>query len=202
MNYKDRNYNILGSGSFGMAFKPALPNIEDDHIVNYPNNVTKIFFNKTNLNKVMNATKNIENLMGKNKGHRMYKYRHKYTVRNLPYKVARKLRKLSKRKTVKKTNRVHLMRMPYLGIDIEKISNLENNIYKEIRKINFEIILRQIQKLIHQTANLAKEKYGHFDIRTPNIVVHPKSGSITIIDFDWLKGIDFFFVNFFFDKYF
>ena len=44
--------DLLGKGGYGCVFKPALPNINyTGHIRNYPNNVTKLFFDNENLEK-------------------------------------------------------------------------------------------------------------------------------------------------------
>jgi hypothetical protein len=170
----------LGEGSFGAVFKPALPNKKNGAPQTYPDNVTKAFYRKANYNALVEKIPQIHNLMGPNEGHRINTYSETYKAGNLPDPIFDKLKRRAG--TLNRSNKLHIIRMPDLGVDIAHIKN----VYKEPRKLPFGIILEQIQKVIHQTARLAERYYGHFDIRDLNVMMNPKTGMLTIIDFDWL----------------
>jgi serine/threonine protein kinase len=177
-------YEILGAGGFGAVFSPALPNTVDGVSTNYPGNVTKMFYGEEERNAAMNAVERLPAIMGVNKGHRAHRYSRKYRGSNLPPSLFALLR--AKNPDLRKSTELYLMRMPHLGIDIEHIEGA----YKEVRKRPFEHILKQIQKVIHQTATIASNNYAHFDIRPSNVMITPSTGDITIVDFDWLKSYD------------
>jgi len=44
-------------------------------------------------------------------------------------------------------------------------------------------------ELLEKVAMLWNHGYIHGDVRTPNIMIHPETGKLTLIDFDWLMGI-------------
>jgi serine/threonine protein kinase len=181
---------ILGSGAFGVVFKPALPNRINDTIVSYPDNVTKVFYNTNNAQFVFNKANTIRKVMGDNAGHHIYKYKYPYKASNLPASVFDKLK--SKNASFTKSTQIYPIRTPYLGVDVTHI----NEIYKELRKIPVITLLEQIQKLLHQTASLATHKYIHGDIRTTNVMINPTNGTLTIIDFDFLEPYDKFIYKF------
>lgn len=178
------DYRILGMGSYGAVIKPALPNMVDGKLTEFPNNVTKIFFSKDDLASAMNHISLLPEVMGENDGHRANTYTQKYQVKNLPKNIADELKK--KNPYTRPTNPIHIVRMPDLGSDVKHIGD----IYKQLREIPVGVILAQIQKLLHQTAKLAAKGYGHFDIREPNVMVTPETGALTIIDFDLLDTFE------------
>lgn len=173
-------YETIGSGGYGAVFQPALPNVVDRKSVNYPGNVTKAFYRKHNADALLAKRNVIRTVMGENEGHRISPYTYQYTAGKLPGRLFTKM--LGKNPLLAANTPLHLVRMPHLGIDLGYIMQ----IYKEIRKVPIGTILEQFQKLFHQTASLAAHKYIHGDIRTLNVMIQPKTGVMTIIDFDWL----------------
>lgn len=184
----DGEYKIVGAGSYGAVIKPALPNVVNNETVHYPTNVTKLFFEEDAMDHVLNIASKLPKLMGKNEGHSIYKYVKTYKVADLPAGIFNKLKE--ELPYLKNSDALYLVRMPNLGIDISKID--DPTVYKEIRKRHPLVILEQIQKLLNQTANLARNDYIHGDIRPPNVMVNPSTGILTIVDFDWLYPIDAF----------
>jgi serine/threonine protein kinase len=73
--------------------------------------------------------------------------------------------------------------MPDLGVSINAIESKK----EELRKIPIPIIMDQVIKVLQQVQTLQASGYIHGDIRDTNIMIHPTTGTITIIDFDLLK---------------
>ena len=175
--------NVIGAGAFGAVIQPALQNTLNGELKDFPDNVTKVFFVKRNMNTALNTAKKLPRLMGNNNGHRIYPYSRKIKGSNLP---ANLFTKLKARKELNMNSNLHILRMPYLGVDIYHLNAIHA---EELRKVPITTILEQIQKLIHQTGKLAEAGYGHFDIRQTNVMVRPETGTLTIIDFDWLMPL-------------
>ena len=175
-----RNYAVLGMGGYGVVIKPALPNMVDGKLTEFPKNVTKVFFNEDGLEEALNKVSLLPNIMGNDSGHRSEPYTQTYRVRNMPTNLVDELKR--KRPYASLNDSVHIMRMPNLGKDVKHI----DAVYRQLRAVPVLTILEQIQKLLHQTASLASHGYGHFDIRETNVMINPETGVITIIDFDKL----------------
>lgn len=182
-------YRILGSGGFGAVISPAFPNTKmnpngsttDEY---YPENVMKMYFHEGQFNSALRAYEKIPELVGHNDGHRVSTYRKKYTLKNIPNSIIKTLNK--KIPNLDPDKEIHLMRIPYLGIDL---NGIEGTFVTDIQKIPFHTILKQIQKLFHQIASITAADYGHFDVRQQNIMINPKTGIMTLIDFDYLKPL-------------
>ena len=177
INLSKRMYNILGSGGFGQVIAPALPNIKNGLISEYPDNVTKLFYDEDDKQSALKIAEQVPELMGANKGHNVYDYLYKYKKSNLPLslqtKIGAKIR----------SGPLFAVRMPNLGVSINRL----NTVYKKIREVPIVNIMEQVVKLLSQTANLAEHFYIHGDIRESNVTINPKDGTMTIIDFDWLR---------------
>lgn len=193
----NRPYEILGAGTFGVVFEPALPNMVEGDLIEFPGNVTKAFYKRSAFEGAKNAASSIAHLMGENTGHRFHTYRKQYTAKNLPSSLYTKLKKINK--TLKPSDALHLMRLPNLGIDLKTL--IPTKKYRELRSIPVRTILEQINKLLKQTASLAKNKYVHTDIRETNIMVNPATGILTIVDFDWLRPFIYIYENYPFGYY-
>jgi serine/threonine protein kinase len=111
----------------------------------------------------------------KNRGQRMNTYKHNYKPKNLPKTIQNKCNMFNEEP-------MWVSRMPHLGISIADIH--ENK--ELLRRIPFQIIVQQIFKLLQQVKALKDAEYIHGDIRQTNVMIHPHSGTMTIIDFDWL----------------
>ena len=188
----------LGAGGFGMVFSPALTNT-NENVRPKKGKVTKVFYRRSDLADVLETEKLLSRIMGPDPGHRISPYKTQKRGRNLTKKQRNVLGTHvnsdasvnsagnTRTKTVKgryrKGRRIHVVRMPYLGVDLTKISK----VYKDLRKIPVWIIFGQIVKMLTQVNNIEKNKYVHGDIRSTNIMVEPSTGTFTIIDFDWFK---------------
>lgn len=184
-----KSYNLLGSGGYGAVFSPAFGNNVDGKYTEFPNQVTKVFFEKSNMEKAFKSAENVKKLT-KNKGHRAYRYTRKYTLKDLPYKIKTEIKTIIKNETGKKLkdmNNIHLMRLPNLGVDIEHV---DAALSLQLRKIPVMKILTQIHKLIEQTNRFVEFKHIHGDIRETNVMVNPEVGTMTIIDFDLYASFD------------
>jgi RIO-like serine/threonine protein kinase len=73
-----------------------------------------------------------------------------------------------------------------LGIDIFGLHHSPGAI-EQLRNIPFHKLYYQFFKLFAQTYSLGKHGYIHYDIRDTNVMVHPKTGEINIIDFDLMR---------------
>ncbi len=176
----DPSTQFLGKGSFGCVVQPALPNENESGWVQYPQNVSKIFRRYTEYRNALNRTQKAHSIMGKNKGHRLNTYKHKYTTVNvLPPNV---------RKNCKFENGepIYVSRLPYLGVSV---MDAKYHISR-LQAIPFSKIVQQIQKLFNQIESLQKAKYIHGDIRQNNVMIDPETGDLTIIDFDYLYPVD------------
>jgi thiamine kinase-like enzyme len=164
----------VAKGSYGCVVRPALPNRRNDTWVHYPNQVTKLYFHKSNLRKSIKNSKYIHNLLG-NSGHRSYTYKHKYYASNIPNNIRRRCKKISSRSTL------YPLRLPDLGNDFYDIPKT----YTSYRSIYVGTILDQIFKVMKQIQTLSYKKQIHGDIRETNLMIS-KKGILTLIDFDYL----------------
>lgn len=174
---KEPYYTLLGKGTYGAVFSPALPNRVDDKNVAYPNNVTKLFHDKYDYNAMMERMNTVRSIMGENVGHPYARNYKKSNLRNVAPRIYKEL------KDRDNNENVHLMRMPYLGYDARYIDEYGYDFPKRT-------LLEQISKLIHQTKTIASHNYIHGDIRAPNLMIHPDTGVVTIIDYDWFMSFD------------
>jgi serine/threonine protein kinase len=83
------------------------------------------------------------------------------------------------------------MRMPNLGVNISTLKKADK--YEPLRKIPIGVLLQQIKKVLEQVNFFIAKDKVHSDIREPNMMVNPKTGAITIIDFDFFDDADKFF---------
>lgn len=183
------DYTILGRGSYGAVFKPALPNTIDGVDTTYPGNVTKVFYKKNTYNKTLNTISKLPEIMNKrghNAGHNVHTYTRKYKGRNLNPKLLLNLQKINP--SFLPNSNLHLYRMPNLGYDISQIK-VNPEMKHKLRTIQFGVILEQIVKLIRQTTSLVESNYAHMDIRPSNVMINPDTGVLTIVDFDLMKPI-------------
>jgi serine/threonine protein kinase len=169
--------SIIGSGGFGFVIKPALPNTNASNTwQEFPDNVTKVFYKKTAYNTVLKKTANLPTIFGPNNGHRIYPYRHSYTMKNLPANIKSRLGALPPETAL------YPLRMPYLGRSIAEISAFA----REIQLLPVKTIVAQMVKLLRQVKSAKDHGFIHGDIREPNVMVNPETGVMTLIDFDWL----------------
>jgi hypothetical protein len=118
-----------------------------------------------------------------NSGHKAYTYEYKqYEGSNLPEKTRKNC-------GVNDHQPLYPLRMPNLGYDMQ----YPNEHRAEYVKISVGTILQQILKLMTQVNQIYQSDHIHGDIRETNVMVHPVSGTMTLIDFDWFYPTDMFF---------
>ena len=191
INVSNRNYDILGSGGYGQVISPALPNMKNGFIVEYPGNVTKFFYDKDDKNAVLKLANKLPELMGENKGHKVYNYSYPYKYVDLPAYLKDEL------SPKVRSGNLFAVRMPNLGVSMDRLSR----VYIDLREVPIINILEQVVKLLSQTAHLDGKKYIHGDIRDTNVTINPKDGTMTLIDFDWLKPYEEFAKEYTFNFY-
>jgi serine/threonine protein kinase len=191
-------YRVVAYGGYGAVVRPALPNTNDGVEKVFPGEVTKVFYKKSNLDDVLRKSEEIFHIMNApfpnpaNHGHALHPYSKKYMSRNLPVNLRTRLESTfskSGRSIPSDYEHLQLVRMPDLGIDIFALHDSPGAI-KQLRNIPFHKIYYQIFKLFAQTYSLGKHGYIHYDIRDTNVMVHPKTGEINIIDFDLMRTFD------------
>jgi len=181
---------LIGKGAFGAVVQPVLafPNTVPDP-ENAPDNVMKIMFKKKDYNGVVKHLPTVKALL-KNAGHRTTPSPVAHKFRNLPSSLQSSIRQVNDFKSAGPDTDIYTLRMPYLGIDVHKLVNEIKEGGKEIRNRSVLFILNQVVKLIGQVNTLVENEYIHGDIRDTNLMVHPFTGTMTLIDFDWLKPKD------------
>lgn len=183
-------HRLLGAGGFGVVVQPALafPNTVPDP-ENAPNNVTKIMFARKPYNRVVKLIPTVKGLF-KNAGHRTTPSATAHTFDALPASLQSNIRKKKGFKSVEPDADMYTLRMPYLGIDVHNLVEEKKPGGREIRNRSVLVVLDQVVKLIGQINTLVENGYIHGDVRDTNIMVHPLTGAMTLIDFDWLKPKD------------
>lgn len=172
----------LGAGGFGVVFKPALPNTNEAGVLHeYPDNVTKVFIESENRDKILELAPRLDHLIGPDEGHRINTYKKSYKGRNVSEAIRRKLR-------IRESNNIFPIRMPDLGVSIGKADTKKG----DIRKVPIPTIIDQVIKVLKQVQTLQHNGSIHGDIRETNVMIHPTTGTITIIDFDLLKPANIF----------
>ena len=149
---------------------------------------TKLFFNKRDRNDAFKAIDDVVALTG-NQRQKAYRYKYNYKKTNLPVGVLGHIEANGVLNTLKNT--LYPMRMPDLGIDLNKIYNPK--VAEDLAKIPLTTIMQQIRKLLTQVDIFVKNRKIHGDIREYNIMIDTKTGELTIIDFDFFTNdVEFF----------
>lgn len=181
-------YTLLGTGGYGIAFKPALPNTIEGTLTNFPENITKVFYDFSNMNQAITQLEAIPNDIGFNKYIEPYKKNIKR--RNLPSFARNELATHG----INMNNNVAAVHVHDLGVDFNKLSNAE--FQTPVRAIPLRSIVSEMKKLMEQVSRLLAAGFIHGDIRGPNVLIHPTTGVMNIIDFDWLSTRDDFYTNY------
>lgn len=170
----------VAKGSYGCVIKPALPNraTDSEPWTQYPNQVTKLFFHKKNMKKAYANSKDVFELLGHNKGHKTYKYKHNYRSSNIPNNIHTRCSKIGRHTSL------YALRMKNLGNDFWGLEKKQK--YKKYRSISVDTILDQILKVMKQLQILVNNDLIHGDVRETNLLIHPETGIMTLIDFDLL----------------
>ena len=178
------NLRYIAKGSYGCAIGPALPNIVSGSWKTYPSNVTKLFYDKHNYDKLLAKQPMIHNVFGKINDYTIHPYIHKFTYRNIPSKVRANCDIGSQD--------LHIVRMPHLGTSVHDTTKDSAKYRPILKAIPIPTLLNEIMKLFGNVKTLRDKNLIHGDIRETNLMIDPNTGKLTIIDFDWLLPKDTF----------
>jgi serine/threonine protein kinase len=181
-------YHIVGQGTYGTIIQPALPNVVNDRIVEYPQNVSKIFRGQPDVQDLERfrtemiaglALQGIRLPEGILRRYSMYPYRYRYSKNNM--NASRTLRNIRN-----KPEHPSILRLPYLGESFYDIVTKER-VKQQASTINYRILCEQILDCMVIVQAIKNRKYVHGDLRETNVMLHPGTGEMTIIDFDWFR---------------
>jgi len=179
----------ISKGSFGLTLRPALPNKKNNGSwEQYNNNITKLFFNKSDRAVAFAASAQVREYTG-NEGHKANPYKHIYKRTNLPNSLITDISNAGVLKKMGET--LYPLRMPNLGVDFSTLYKPDR--YRPLRRIPLLVMLEQIKKVLTQVNIFAQKGKVHSDIRNPNMMINTKTGAITIIDFDFFSNAPIFF---------
>lgn len=189
--------NVVGKGTYGFILKPALSNRRlNGSVEEYPDEVTKAYFNQNSLNGAIKTGTKIYSLTG-NEGHKLIPYKQPYRVSNMPASIITKLKTEDFGKTdiakIYGRSSMPIAHMKNLGIDM-KYTSLTAHV-AALRKIPTGLLLEQVLKVMKQVKIFIDNKFIHGDIRPANMMINPDTGIITIIDFDLFEEIPEFMKN-------
>lgn len=177
----------IAQGSYGAVYRPAFKNKKNNGTnLIYPDEITKVYFKKNTYSKALNNAIKIRNAIGEDPGIKPYK--HAYKKNNVKNII--KEENINKHET-SDNGSFYMLHMPDLGMDLFEVMKPES-----ADKLTEEAILNipfQIIKVIKQVKTLYDNELIHGDIRDVNIMIHPKTGIITIIDFDALDNRNVYF---------
>jgi hypothetical protein len=181
------NTRFIAKGAFGAAVKPALPNYnaETGQWIQYPENITKIFYKKNTKNNAVKKQRTAKNML-KSNNLRINEYKYNgYTLKNLPVNIQSRLSS-----NILPNTPLQLVRLPNLGHDIfdykqyvETYNTYLINFIKPLLNISFSKSLYEINKLIYNVLLIQSNNYIHGDIKIENIMIK-RDGSLTLIDYD------------------
>lgn len=189
--------NVVGKGTYGFILKPALSNRRlNGSVEEYPNEVTKAYFNQKSLNGAIKTGAKIYSLTG-NEGHKLIPYKQPYRASNMPASITAKLKTKDFGKTdiakIYGRSSMPIAHMKNLGIDM--IHTRLTAHVAALRKIPIGLLLEQVLKVLNQVKIFIDNKFIHGDIRPANMMINPDTGIITIIDFDLFEEIPDFMKN-------
>lgn len=175
---------LLGKGAHGIVVFPGLKNINNEgRTINYLNRPAKIMTNKLSFNKSVNNAKTIRRLS--NIKYNFQPYKRQYTKKNLPHN----LRNMNIFEWTNNDDEIYLAHMPYLGESIFKIKN-STVLKNKILQIPVSVYMREILQLFKTIKELNDKGFTHGDLHYGNILIHPTTGQIHIIDFDMFGNSD------------
>jgi hypothetical protein len=184
-----QGYTVIGQGAYGRVFSPAFPNLINDQQVEFPDQVTKLFFNKESRNAALEHSKYIQEIVGKNDHLRLSPYAYPYTAGNVPPSLLRGLEPLGYQNATKP---LYLARAPYLGVSVVDALYFKNMV-PQMRTMPIHRFISEVAQLFHKTESLYYAGKIHGDVRMANVMYHPESHFFTLIDYDFLKDMDDFY---------
>jgi serine/threonine protein kinase len=175
-----KSYKIRGKGTFGCVVEPALPNRIEGHWVQHPTNVSKLFHRKENVKKATRNSKVVTSMLETN-AHR--------STRQITWRGANFPPSTQANCNLDPNAPLYSLRMPNLGISIKDLAKKD----ERIQAIPVRTLFEQFLALMEQVQTIQARNYVHGDIHIGNILIHPKTGVCTMIDFDWFSPKDKFF---------
>jgi len=183
----DKDYKVLGKGSYGIIVSPAVNNINDTgKIQKFPDMVTKIMTKRSEFRNALRATESIQTDVP-SLSLNFIPYTKKYSASN--FKNIPEIANYLNKQRVRNTNNVYLARMPNLGHSCRDIFK-NPELYRKYRELGTEVYCREILKLFKIVKDIKDARYVHADIRETNVMCNINTGILTIIDFDWFRGFN------------
>jgi serine/threonine protein kinase len=145
----------------------------------HPMYVNRVSFkgNLNNARAIHNKAQSMARITGNNQ--QIVKIVEGFTVNDLPSSIPAHM--INK---IRKIPILSVIRMPYLGIDLFEAIKHDNN-KTMIRKLPISTLMKQCYKLMKQIDALRGNQMYHGDIRLENITIHPETGEMTFIDFEF-----------------
>ena len=178
--------SLLGDGGFGITYK------NHTKPTNYTrrNGAFKFYFNhpqlKPNPTANYNKARKMANITGNNNQRLQIVKGCKKS--DLPNNVTARLIEIGGMPTCNDNSDLPIIRMPYLGINLEKATEAAN--IARTHDIPISVLIIQCYELMKQINKLRKKRMQHGDIKTDNIMINPESGKMTLIDFDLFENFD------------
>lgn len=179
-------YSVLGQGSYGRIYSPAFPNRVDGHRVEFPNQVTKLFFSRNVRNQAIKHSRYIQQIVGENEHLQLTPYAYPYTVGNIPRNL---LRGLESKGFQNARQPLYLAHAPHLGLSVYD-ALYDKKVVPHMRTMPVGQFLSEVAQLFHKTEMLYYAGKIHGDIRMANIMYHPEKHFFTLIDYDLLMDMD------------
>lgn len=167
-------YKILGKGTFGCVLEPALPNRIAGEWVQHPTNVSKLFQREEDAKKATKNSTVVANML-QNNAHR--------STRQIAWRGANFPSSIQTNCNLDPNSPLYSVRMPNLGISITALPQKD----ERFLAIPVQTLLEQFLQLMEQVQTIQDKGYVHGDIHIGNIMIHPKTGKCTLIDFDWFS---------------
>lgn len=179
-----QNRTVLGRGSYGCVVDPALPNLAaDGSWTSYPGNVTKLFKDKRNYESAVRKSQVAYNVLGRQENQRFNPYSYNKWKFN-------KLSAAAKEKCKTSYGRAYPLRMPNLGVSLVDAIEKNPDVKAHLASLNPAVIVAECIRMIENVRTIYTAGYIHGDIRETNVMIHPETGHMALIDFDWLYPID------------
>lgn len=173
------------TGAYGLILPPqSIQGIDPAH-------VTKVFHTKKAYDAFLTKMDMIRAIFQGDPYYLAYPFDHVPTLKNVPdqyrHLVSRQfIRNATRNKKVEPHDQpIYAVHMPHLGVDLTHLPS----ILGRLRSIPVPIMLTHMYELLEKVAMLWNHGYIHGDVRTPNIMIQPETGKLTLIDFDWLMDV-------------
>jgi serine/threonine protein kinase len=187
-------YKILGQGTFGVVFEPALPNVNaTGQTIQFPGMVTKLFHSIYDLETLQKAVEDMKEKVP-TLVIDIVPYQYPWTYGTLNQTLRKQINRATGQRSYDNTY-LNIVRMPNLGDSCRTISN-SPQLYRKLRAIPVKTLATEILKCMRIVKNIKDAGYIHGDIRDENVLCNVCTGTLTIIDFDWFRPAETFFAKY------